>query len=734
MPLLAHGQINDKTEALRAIQERIINAKRDVDEAEKAAAAAQQTNDQRQSQFAQQALEAAKELLSSLTKQLQEAQAPLMDADLMCTPVKKECGCGKIKVCSGLGGCKCVAGPNMWQCQCFQNIPNTDHVVTGICVDTVNCEGQSFTNLEGQTQGVGGLGGVVGQIFQGALSQLGNLFGGGGGGGGMGGSGSGGGVCASGNYYTVSSQTNDPCAIYDPNAGGGSGSGGGGSGGGSGGGGSGGGSNACSLLDKVLKKCGTDGKKCPTVSTVTCQGGQKLISGGVAANGCKLQDRCEHSTTTPATSSQGTFTAAPRSGRAPLAVSFTTNYGDATDTRPSFVDGQDTVIDFGDGSTPEWLQCANIAGTAGVCSNTKTISHTYAQNGTYTAAIKKKGGKCAGTCPETTLKAITIMVTSDSVGESTAFSASPRSGRAPLAVAFTYANPQGTQGCTRTVRVDHGDGTTYNPPQDCFTSHTHSHAYTTPGSYTALLQDSTSSIIGTISITVTEAAAQGSNTTSQGTAQVKINPSLSSQAVAIQSPGELPSGTQGDIQVTGSGATVFGGSRDVTAGTEVAGFYGADTFGSSPQGVVARLCQSRPWANSIVSYVVPPTFFDGLCAWRGYSVTPPSVPVVQPRAVVVPQPSQTPQVPTPTGPVIEPKVDIWASPARVPLGGRTSIFWNTQGVDSCTITSSAGNFTENTLSGGAATVPITGLTVFTMSCLTPAGATVTDTAEVDLTI
>lgn len=740
IPFVAIAQ-DSKTDALRSFDTRILEAQKSVDDAERQLNDARASGNQQETQFGEQVLQAAKELLSSLLQQKQELQAPLRDSDLMCAPVKLECGCGKVKVCSALGGCKCVAGPNMWQCLCFQNIPNTDQVVTGTCVGTLNCKAQSFTNLQGQMQEVGGLGGVIGQIFQGALGQLNGLFGGGQGGIGAGNSN----VCSTGNYHTVSSPSNDPCALYDPNAGE-SGGGGGRSGGGSSGG------NDCSLVEKILGKCGADGTKCPAIKSVSCGSGFKLVFGGTGANGCKLQDTCEPITTigTSTSSTQGTFGASPRSGRAPLTVSFTTNYGDATDTQPSFADGKDTVIDFGDGSTPQWLQCTNKQGSSGLCTASKTISHTYATNGTYTAAVKKTGGFCAGSCPETVLKAATITVTSSTLGDtSDALSAKPQSGGAPLAVVFTYANPVGADGCDRTVAVNHGDGTTYTPPQNCFTEHSHSHVYDTPGVYTVALEDITAcanpssqncsrQIIAMASITVTEAQTQSQGKTQ--TQNTQINPSLYTQVVATSSnqtqySGTLPSGTQGDIQVTGSGATVFGGSRDVTAGTEVAGFYGANTFGGEPQNVVARLCQTRPWASSIVSYVIPPTFFDGLCTWRGYSTAPPSATPVLPRATIVPQQSsQNPAVQAPETPIVPPKVDIWASPTRVPLGGRTSIFWNTQGVASCTVTSSAGNFSENTLSGGAATVPITGLTVFTISCMTPAGTAVTDTAEVDLAI
>src|SRR3989338_5543738 len=201
----------------------------------------------------------------------------------------------------------------------------------------------------------------------------------------------------------------------------------------------------------------------------------------------------------------------------------------------------------------------------------------------------------------------------------------------------------------------------------------------------------------------------------------------------------LPWGTQGNIEIRGGGATVIANARDVQANTEVAGFYGGDTFGTTqPQGVVAKLCQSRPWAGAIVSFVIPPSFFDSLCAWRGYQVgipVPPPAPVTQ--TVIIQQQASgqgTTQSESTTVSTIPPEVDIWAVPAKVTLGGRTSIFWNTKGVASCTETSPDGSFNENSLSGGASTVPLSGPTTFTISCLTPDGKPVTDYVTVNLSI
>src|SRR3989344_5835370 len=235
-------------------------------------------------------------------------------------------------------------------------------------------------------------------------------------------------------------------------------------------------------------------------------------------------------------------------------------------------------------------------------------------------------------------------------------------------------------------------------------------------------------LLGTIGSGLPQQTQTQTQGTPTGTNAAPVNPNLANQAVNL-------SGTRGDIVVTDSGATIVAQARDPQANTEVAGFYVSDTFGAKPQGIVAGMCQNRPWAGSIVSYVIPPSFFDSLCAWRGYQVgtpAPPAQPVIQ-QTTFAPTPTPTTSAPT-TVSTVAPQVDIWAVPAKVPLGTRTSVFWNSAGVASCTISSPDGSFNENTLSGGAATVPLSGPTTFTISCLTAGGTPVTDYVTVQLSI
>jgi hypothetical protein len=71
-------------------------------------------------------------------------------------------------------------------------------------------------------------------------------------------------------------------------------------------------------------------------------------------------------------------------------------------------------------------------------------------------------------------------------------------------------------------------------------------------------------------------------------------------------------------------------------------------------------------------------------------------------------------------------------PSSVTLGARSTIYWNTQGVQNCTETSPDGSFHANTLSGGASTVPITSQTIFSISCVDSQQRPVTDFVRVKI--
>lgn len=231
----------------------------------------------------------------------------------------------------------------------------------------------------------------------------------------------------------------------------------------------------------------------------------------------------------------------------------------------------------------------------------------------------------------------------------------------------------------------------------------------------------------------------------------KVSDTLLKQATQVQTsnffnPNPAPpptispqSGAMGDIQLSASGATIQAGALDANANKAVAGFFGAKIIGGgAPQSLVERMCAVRPWQNPLLIARIPAALFDGLCAKQGVRVgltadatSPPAqTTAANPPVTLTQTPAAT------TAPAIAPEVDIWAVPASVPLGSRASIYWRTKGVASCTETSPDGSFSQNTLSNfsGASTVPITGPTTFTISCLTPNGSHVTDYVTVKVGI
>ncbi len=199
--------------------------------------------------------------------------------------------------------------------------------------------------------------------------------------------------------------------------------------------------------------------------------------------------------------------------------------------------------------------------------------------------------------------------------------------------------------------------------------------------------------------------------------------------------GQLQNNLSGDVRLGSAGATVFANLKQGL--TEISGFFGGNTFdGQTSQSALSRVCTSRPWsASNFVASISPDSFFDNLCRRAGYQVGQ----VTQTNPVPRNTGFTTNTTPTPiptaisTGPYIPPEADIRAEPSSVRLGTRTYIFWNSRGVSSCAVTGPS--FSQNTLSGAGATVPITGPTVFKIDCLAMnASTTVSDSVTVNLAI
>lgn len=223
--------------------------------------------------------------------------------------------------------------------------------------------------------------------------------------------------------------------------------------------------------------------------------------------------------------------------------------------------------------------------------------------------------------------------------------------------------------------------------------------------------------------------------TTGGSAQATTT-AKNTNTTASSSTKSAAQGLSGDVRIGAAGATIVANLRQGLS--EVAGFFGGSTGGASQAlSAAGRLCASRPWAGSFISNAIPTSFFDGLCEWRGYqaglamptntSKTSTITSTSGSTATQKPGTSFQPNVSD-----VPPEVDIWAEPASVRLGTRTYIFWNARGVASCK--GSGPSFSQNTLSGGASTVPITGPTTFTIECLATASTTVKDSVTVQIAI
>ena len=140
-----------------------------------------------------------------------------------------------------------------------------------------------------------------------------------------------------------------------------------------------------------------------------------------------------------------------------------------------------TSVRWGDESVYPYM----MASAAQYVSQQTSFTHAYSQAGTYTITftVTDNAGRTAS--------ANTTVVVGGGQNNSVSFSASPTSGQAPLAVAFSVSAAAGHD--TSRLSIDFGDGQTGNPQTiycfaaPCNPAMTASHTYATAGTYTARL-------------------------------------------------------------------------------------------------------------------------------------------------------------------------------------------------------------------------------------------------------
>lgn len=186
-------------------------------------------------------------------------------------------------------------------------------------------------------------------------------------------------------------------------------------------------------------------------------------------------------------------------------------------------------------------------------------------------------------------------------------------------------------------------------------------------------------------------------------------------------------GLHGDLISFGGGVTIYG--QSVSGNTTVSGFYGSSGSGGG-------LCQSRPWASNFLSYIIPPGFFDSLCNMAGFpTITQVPSGFAGSSGIQMVKGPGSPASPSLIGQSsTAAQATIAASPPNVNIGGRTTVFWTSRNVTSCEETSSDGNFSGTSLSGGASTVALSGPVTFNISCLGLDGTQVHNSVTVNIGI
>ncbi len=397
------------------------------------------------------------------------------------------------------------------------------------------------------------------------------------------------------------------------------------------------------------------------------------------------------------TDPSGGLVATPTEGQAPLTVYFAFTNGTAGCGTPAL------ALDFGDGKAAEPQQVHPETTCNGI---SETTQHVFTTEGQYAVRLKKistdevRGG-------------VNLTVTP---GDGTT---TPAVGNNPTGVSTNIGSTAGTGGTNSNISAS-----SFVTPLTNLTNSGTVNSGRTGGS-SALLD-------------FTPAGSASTGGSNFGGPEAKLNFNTPQSIVQSIIAKNLPPGAYGDVRIMENGTTIIAGVRE--GNTEVAGFFGTKTSAGQSTSAVARLCTNRPWASNFLSFIIPPTFFDTLCSWRGYTVgaqtqttTPTTIQTGAKPATTKTQIGGS-KSGTTSAPTNGAKVDIWASPATVPLGARTSIFWSSQGTTECIETSPDGSFTHNSLKGGASTVPLTSPTTYTISCLASDGSHVVDSVTVQMAI
>jgi len=223
------------------------------------------------------------------------------------------------------------------------------------------------------------------------------------------------------------------------------------------------------------------------------------------------------------------LSASPRSGTAPLTVTFSMSASDPDGSISAWVLNPD------DGSP-------NYSGNG---SPPSTKTHTYQTSGNYTAILMVSDNDDA-TASDTE----TISVGSSNQPPTCSLSANPRSGRAPLTVTFSMSASD-PDGVVSPWVLNPGDGSSYSgngsPPS------TKTHTYQTSGNYTAILMvgdndDATASDIETIIVTPSSELQIGDRVRVTTNLNVRTGPSTSHPEITDPDyPGYAPAGSLGTV-------------------------------------------------------------------------------------------------------------------------------------------------------------------------------------------